>query len=55
MTFCRYKKPFTSVYIRFKSAEDEKKIIYGKVVYYGYIAEREVLMDYLQSIDVTLQ
>ena len=55
MTSCRYKKPFTSVYIRFKSAEDEKKIIYGKVVYYGYIAEREVLMDYLQSIDVTLQ
>ena len=55
MTSCRYKKPFTSVYIRFKSAEDEKKIIYGKVVYYGYIAERELLMDYLQSIDVTLQ
>ena len=55
MTFCRYKKPFTSVYIRFKSTEDERKIIYGKVVYYGYIAERELLMDYLQSIDVTLQ
>ena len=54
MTFCRYRKPFSSVYIRFKSADDERKIIYGKVVYYGYIAERKLLMDYLQSIDVTL-
>ena len=55
MTFCRYKKPLTSVYIRFKSSVDEKKIIYGKVVYYGYIAEREMLVNYLQSINVFLQ
>ena len=55
MTSCRYKKPLTSVYIRFESAEDERKIAYGKVVYYGYIAAREMLVNYLQSINVCLQ
>lgn len=52
MTFCRYKKPFTSVYIRFKSSVDEKRLIYGKVVYFGYTAEQEKIMDYLKSIDI---
>ena len=55
MTSCRYKKPFSSVYIRFRSSEDESKVNYGKLVYYGYSAERETLMDYLQSIDMVLQ
>lgn len=50
MTFCRYKKPLTSVYIRFKSSVDEKRLIYGKVVYYGYTAEQDKILDYLKSI-----
>ena len=54
MTSCRYKKPFSSVYIRFKSSVDENKVIYGKVVYYGYTAEQEAIMDYLKSIDISL-
>ena len=52
MTFCRYQKPFSSVYIRFLSSVDEKKIVFGKVVYYGYTAQQEVIMDYLKSIDI---
>ena len=55
MTSCRYKKPLTSVYIRFKSVEDEKKTIYGKIVYYGYVAERETIVNYLQTMDISLQ
>ena len=55
MTFCRYKSPFSSVYIRYKTPEDERKTIHGKNVYYGYTAEREMLTDYLQSIDVSPQ
>ena len=51
-TFCRCKRPFSSVYIRFKSSVDEKKVIYGKVVYYGYTAEQESIMDYLKSIHI---
>ena len=53
MTSCRYKKPLTSVYIRFKSTADERK--YGKVVYYGYVAEQETIVNYLKSMDVSLQ
>ena len=52
MTFCRYRKPFSSVYIRFKSSVDEKRVIYSKVVYYGYTAEQETIMTYLESIDI---
>ena len=52
MTFCRYRKPFSSVYIRFKSSVDEKRVIYSKVVYYGYTAEQETIMAYLKSIDI---
>lgn len=52
MTFCRYRKPFSSVYIRFKSSVDEKRVIYGKVAYYGYTAEKETIMNYLKSIDI---
>ena len=54
MTFCRSRKPFSSVYIRFKSAEDEKRVIYGKVVYYGYTAEQGAILDYLKTIDILL-
>ena len=52
MTFCRYRKPFSSVYIRFRSSADENRVIYGKVVYYGYTAEQKTIMDYLKSIDI---
>ena len=51
-TFCRCRRPFSSVYIRFKSSVDEKKVIYGKVVYYGYTAEQESIIDYLKSIHI---
>ena len=52
MTFCRYRKPFSSVYIRFRSSVDEKRVIYGKVAYYGYTAEQKAIMSYLKSMDI---
>lgn len=52
MTFCRCRKPFSSVYIRFKSAVDEKHFTAGKVVYYGYTAEQETIIEYLKTLHI---
>ena len=52
MTFCRRRKPFSSVYIRFTSSVDERKITTGKAIYYGYTSERETVTDHLKSIGV---
>ncbi len=52
MAFCRHSHPFSSVFLRYKTLEDDERITTGKVHYYGYSVEKNALLDYLKSIDV---
>lgn len=52
MTYCRYFHPFSSLYIRFKALKKGRQIVTGKVVYYGYVVEKKVLLDYLSTIGI---
>lgn len=46
MTYCRIMHPFSSVYLRFRADEDAHKTVTGKIVYDGYIVEKEEVLEY---------
>lgn len=52
MTYCRYRYPFSSVYIRFSAHKDDQRKVTGKIVYYGYTEDRDIIMDHLKSIGI---
>lgn len=52
MTFCRYRYPFSSVYIRFCAPKDDQRKLTGKTVYHGYTEDRVIILDYLDSIGI---
>ena len=51
MTYCRYKHPSASVFIRFISPDEADKIIQkaGKLIYRGYIADKDQLLAFLKT------
>lgn len=54
MTYCRYRHPFSSVYIRYRTPKDDQRKVTGKTVYHGYTEERDTILDYLDSIGIQI-
>lgn len=52
MTYCRKKIPFSGIYIRFASGIDKSPGQTGKTVYYGYVMERRILMDFFADTHI---
>lgn len=50
MTFCRKKHPFSSVYLRFETAKDKHPTVTGKIVYYGYTADKAEILNFLRFL-----
>lgn len=50
MTYCRRKYPFSSVYLRFETTQNKQPTVTGKIVYYGYTAGRQEVLDYLNFL-----
>lgn len=50
MTFCRTKYPFSSVYIRFIGRQELQPATTGKIVYYGYTAEKAKILEYIDRM-----
>ena len=50
MTYCRTRHPLSSVYLRFETAKDTRKNVTGKIIYDGYTADREKVLEYLSFL-----
>ena len=54
MTYCRYRHPFSSVYIRYRTPKDDLRKVTGKTVYSGFTEDRRILQEVLASAGILL-
>ena len=52
MTYCRNWHPFSSIYLRFESTKDTKKTTTGKTVYFGYVLEQKIVLDFFANVEI---
>lgn len=54
MTYCRYRHPLTSVFLRFQNSKEEDIVVTGKVIYRGYVVEKSRVLNFLTHIGFSL-
>ena len=50
MTYCRTRHPLSSAYLRFETAKGTRENVTGKIIYDGYTADREKVLEYLSFL-----
>jgi len=55
MTYCRLAHPIDSVFIRFESSVDDPKKIYWKSAYRGFVADKNQILEFLNSVGKTVR